>query len=218
MLSVRDGGLGMDLEMRKRIFEPFFTTKPMGEGTGLGLSTVYGIVQRADGHIGVESEPGDGTTISIWFPHAGGQADRGRHAGEAASPTRGNEKILVVEDEELVRDFVRRALEDVGYEILEACDGQEALEIVEELDSLVDLVLTDVVMPRMKGPELAERLSAVSPQTPVLFMCGYIDNKAVEEQFKDRPDALLRKPFSRTELCERVRSTLDLRDALDATV
>ena len=210
LLSVQDGGLGMDEETRKRIFEPFFPTKPMGEGTGLGLSTVYGTVQRAGGHIDVESEPDVGTTIFVWFPHASSLLDPVRQAEGVGSSTGGTEKILVVEDEEMVRVFVHRALADVGYEILVASDGREALEVIEALDSHIDLVLTDVVMPRMKGPELAERLSTVSPETPVLFMCGYVDNKAVEEQFKDRPEALLRKPFGKNELYERVRSTLDL--------
>jgi two-component system cell cycle sensor histidine kinase/response regulator CckA len=213
LLSVRDGGVGMDEEVRKRIFEPFFTTKPVGEGTGLGLSTVYGMVHRADGCIEVESEIGVGTTFVVWFPYARRQIYQARQAPGAGAPTRGTEKILVVEDEELVRVFAHRALTDARYDVLMASDGQEALELVELLDSPVDMVLTDVVMPRMKGPELAEHLSTLSPLTPVLFMCGYIDNKAVEEQFKDRPDALLRKPFGRDELCERVRSTLDLRDA-----
>jgi len=203
----------MDEEVRKRIFEPFFTTKPVGEGTGLGLSTVYGMVHRADGCIEVESEIGVGTTFVVWFPYARRQIYQARQAPGAGAPTRGTEKILVVEDEELVRVFAHRALTDARYDVLMASDGQEALELVELLDSPVDMVLTDVVMPRMKGPELAEHLSTLSPLTPVLFMCGYIDNKAVEEQFKDRPDALLRKPFGRDELCERVRSTLDLRDA-----
>ncbi len=212
----------MDSETRKRMFEPFYTNKPMGEGTGLGLSTVYGIVQRAEGHVDVESAPGHGTTIDIWFPHAVEQAEPGQPADgpseEPGSPSVGNERVLVVEDEELVRIFVKRVLEDAGYEVLTACDGEEALEMVEGLDAPADLVLTDVVMPRMKGPELAERLSTISPETAVLFMSGYIDNREVSEKLADHADAILRKPFSTTELRERVRFLLDQRSRLPQLV
>lgn len=141
------------------------------------------------GGVGMVRRHGRGSTVRCRQPSA-------QHCGQCV-------------DLAAVRVFAHRALADVGYEILVASDGQEALEVIEALDSPVDLVLTDVVMPRMKGPELAERLSTLSPETPVLFMCGYVDNKAVEEQFKDRPEALLRKPFGKNELCERVRSALD---------
>jgi len=212
VLSVSDTGLGMDSATRNRIFEPFYTTKPVGEGTGLGLSTVYGIVQRVEGHIDVESEPGQGTTIDVWFPQAPEPAAVGGQPEESVEgptgPALGNERVLVVEDEELVRLFVQRVLEDSGYEVLIACDGVEALEIVEGLDAPPDLVLTDVVMPRMKGPELVERLSTISPDTTV-HMSGYIDNEAVGA------DAILQKPFSAAVLKERVRSLLDLRHSQD---
>ena len=130
--------------------------------------------------------------------------------------TGGSEKVLIVEDEELVRVFVSRALQDAGYEVLVAHDGQDALEVCEMLDSPADLVLTDVVMPRMGGPDLAERLAEMWPETPVLYMCGYLDNKAVEEQVEQHSGALIRKPFKRTELCGHVRSMLDFGHARDA--
>lgn len=217
VLSVRDGGVGMDAETRKRIFEPFYTTKPMGKGTGLGLSTVYGIVQRAKGHIDVESEPGQGTTIDIWFPHAPAGEDAEQPAKTPAEgqdrPTVGTETILVVEDEELVRKFVQHILVDAGYEVLTACNGEEALEIMEGLDTPANLVLTDVVMPRMKGPELADRLAAISPETIVLYMSGYIDNEEMSEQVLSHPHMMLQKPFSATELREQVRLGLDRHQA-----
>ncbi len=128
-----------------------------------------------------------------------------------ASPAVGNERVLVVEDEELVRNFVRRVLENAGYEVLTACDGQEALEVLEGLEAPADLVVTDVVMPRMKGPELVERLSTIWPETAVLYMSGYIDNREVSAQLADHANAILRKPFSTTELTEQVRFLLDQR-------
>jgi nitrogen-specific signal transduction histidine kinase/CheY-like chemotaxis protein len=211
VLAVRDTGVGMDTETRKRIFEPFYTTKPMGEGTGLGLSTVYGIVQRAEGVVHVESEPGFGTTIDIWLPLASAHTRPEPKSVKPSQPATagGGEHILVAEDEELVRVFVRRALQDAGYRVVAAADGQEALEHFETDPSAIDLVLTDVVMPRMKGPELASRIAEISPETPILYMSGYVDNQALSTQLADRPDALLRKPFSAADLCERVRKSLD---------
>jgi PAS domain S-box-containing protein len=214
LLSVRDTGVGMDPETTKRVFEPFYTTKPMGEGTGLGLSTVYGIVQRASGHIEIESEPEIGTTVQIWFPLASGEVEvEPRPVVEARVIVGGDERILVVEDEELVRVFVRRALTEAGYQIVVASDGREALEVLEGLDTPVDLVLTDVVMPRMSGTELAQRLLTISPDTPVLFMSGYVQNQSMNTQFGDNPEILLRKPFTTAELCSRVRLMLDRRYA-----
>jgi CheY-like chemotaxis protein len=211
VLSVRDTGVGMDIETRKRIFEPFYTTKPVGEGTGLGLSTVYGIVQRAEGLVHVASEPGSGTTIDIWFPHGSAHTRPEPTSLRPNQPATGGggEQILVAEDEELVRVFVRRALQDAGYRVVAVADGQEALEHFETDPSAIDLVLTDVVMPRMKGPELASRIAELSPETPILYMSGYVDNQALSSQLADRPDALLRKPFSAADLCERVRKSLD---------
>jgi len=208
LLSVGDTGEGMDSETTKRMFEPFYTTKPIGEGTGLGLSTVYGIVQRAGGQIRVRSEVGSGTTIELWFPLAARGLDR--TPIDVSNPTTGgSERILVVEDEDLVRVFVRRALEEAGYEVVVAGDGQEALEVFDSLESPVDLVLTDVVMPRMKGPEMAEHLGRISPKTPILFMSGYIDNRVFSGQLAENPELLLRKPFSTAALHQRVRMALD---------
>jgi CheY-like chemotaxis protein len=208
-LVVRDTGVGMDDETRSHIFEPFYTTKPVGRGTGLGLSTVYGIVQQARGHIEVESEVGVGTSIEIWLPTVPVPGSVAQVRSDGARAHGGEEKVLVVEDEDLVRLFVRRALEEAGYEVLAASNGEEALEIFAAESGAVDLVLTDVVMPRMKGPELSRRLMGLSPGTPVVYMSGYIESQALQDQLADRPGSLLRKPFRATELYEKVRRALD---------
>lgn len=213
-LTVRDNGTGMDEETRIRIFEPFFTTKPKGEGTGLGLSTVYGIVRQAEGHIHVESQLGRGTTFEIWFPVAEEKiAIRRSEEPLLDGPSEGQETILAVEDEDLVRGIVCRVLEDAGYRVLVASDGQEALELADAYPGSIDLLLTDVVMPRVKGPELAARLGTRRPETPVLFMSGYTGNLLSEHDIGDDPDAFLAKPFSPTDLTTRVRRILDKRAA-----
>jgi PAS domain S-box-containing protein len=215
VLTVQDDGLGMDVETRSRIFEPFFTTKEKGQGTGLGLATVYGIVRQYGGHVRVESELGVGTIFEIWLPASQGfddaRPDRALE-GDGAS-MEGHETVLVVEDEDLVRKIVRRVLEDAGYQILVATDGEEALELVDAYEGAIDLVVSDVVMPRLKGPEMAVRLELRRPGTPVLFMSGYTDNYLVEDRFSRDPALFIAKPFSPTELCARVRRILDRRYA-----
>jgi len=209
ILSVEDTGAGMDADTQERIFEPFFTTKPMEAGTGLGLSTVYGIVKRAGGRIDVTSALGSGTTIEIWFP----LAELGPLQGPVRAPivegARGTETVLVVEDDDLVRRFVRRALEDSGFTVLVAVDGQDAIERIESASEPVDLVLTDVVMPRVTGPELADRVALVAPGTPVLFMSGYMDEPFLATDTRLHSENLLQKPFSAAELRSRVRLALD---------
>ena len=208
-LSVRDSGMGMDAETSKRIFEPFYTTKPMGKGTGLGLSTVYGIVQRSRGQIEVDSVPNRGTTIKIWFPLATEDTTVAAPERPLSRPDGGSERILVVEDEDLVRVFVKRALEDSGYQVVEASDGADALEVIGGTDAPIDLVLTDVLMPGMKGTELAEHVRAIAPEMPILFMSGYVRSEALDGSIRDNPDLLLRKPFRTSDLRERVRAALD---------
>ena len=209
ILSVEDTGAGMDADTQERIFEPFFTTKPMEAGTGLGLSTVYGIVKRAGGRIDVTSALGSGTTIEIWFP----LAELGPLQGPVRAPivegARGTETVLVVEDDDLVRRFVRRALEDSGFTVLVAVDGQDAIERIESASEPVDLVLTDVVMPRVTGPELADRVALVAPGTPVLFMSGYMNEPFLATDKRLHSGDLLQKPFSAAELRSRVRLALD---------
>ena len=209
-LSVGDTGCGMDAKTLARIFEPFFTTKPIGHGTGLGLSMVYGFVKQSGGHIAVESEPGLGTTFSIYLPAvAGGPAA----APAAPSPRarRGTETVLLVEDEESVRTLVRIALQREGYTVLEAAHGLEALRIHERCSQSINLLVTDIVMPQMGGRELAERVTAVCPRLKVLFISGYTDDALLRGAFAEgRP--FLQKPFSPETLAARVRSLLDERE------
>jgi len=208
LLTIQDTGVGIDAATQPRIFEPFYTTKPMGQGTGLGLSTVYGIVRRSGGQIRVESEPGSGTTMLVWLPAPAVPERSTRGPLQIDAPV-GTETILVVEDDELVRRFVQRALSDAGFDVCTAVDGSHAMDIVRTRGAELDLVLTDVVMPGLTGPELAERLAHVAPETPVLFMSGYVDDSFLGASLQHDPDHLLRKPFSAAELRRKVRLTLD---------
>ena len=206
-LSVSDDGMGIKPAIRQRIFEPFYTTKPMGRGTGLGLSTVYGIVKRVDGSMEVETEVDTGTTMRIWLPLTDMPATRDEP--EPESPIGGNETILLVEDDQQVIALVRRALAESGYRVLTAANGAEALEQFRREATSIRLVLTDVVMPHMGGLELAEELKQLSRDTPVLFMSGYIEDPLVSEELERRPDLVLLKPFSPTDVRTAVRRALD---------
>lgn len=208
MLAVSDTGHGMDAETRARVFEPFFTTKPMGQGTGLGLATVYGIVKQSDGLIWVYSEPGQGTTFKIYLPRVDDVAEV-TAAGMTPSVAGGTETVLVAEDEEMVRKFTCRLLRERGYNCLEAKDGIEALRIARGHAGSIGLLITDVVMPEMGGKELAGRLAKTHPGTPVLFMTGYTDDEVVRRGLL-QPDApLLQKPFAAETLARRVRDIID---------
>ena len=209
LIRVSDTGIGMDDIVRSRVFEPFYTTKPMGKGTGLGLSTVYGIVNRAGGTIRLESEPGVGTSAEIWLPLSRTATQPHSTEPDSMDDVTGTETILVVEDDELVRAFVQRALTEAGFEVLPAEDGTAAMELIRARSPDLDLVLTDMAMPVMSGRELAERLALVRPDVPVLFMSGYVDSPFLDAELNDRPDDLLRKPFSASELRSRVRTLLD---------
>jgi len=209
LLTVSDSGIGMSEEIKSRIFEPFFTTKKTGEGTGLGLATVFGIVKQSGGHIAVDSEPGLGTTFKIYLPIVDAAA-ASRTAPQAKRATHyGTETILLVEDDELVRLVVQRTLQAKGYNILEACSGGEALSLVGQYQEEVDLLLTDVVMPRMSGQELAEKLRTLYPQLRVLFMSGYTDDTVVRHGMQTAKVDFLNKPFSPNALTSKVREILD---------
>ncbi len=209
MLAVSDTGQGMDAETRSRIFEPFFTTKEAGKGTGLGLSTVYGIVRQHGGAIDVESAPGEGTTFRVFLPRVEGVSEAVEAAGGAAVARNGSETVLLVEDEEGVRRVAVEILQEFGYEVLEATEATGALLIAERHPGPVHLLLTDVIMPQMGGPELAGRIGALRPGIRVLYMSGYT-GEALGERGAVAPDvALLHKPFTPAALGRAVREALD---------
>jgi len=209
MLAVSDSGTGMDAETRAHIFEPFFTTKERGKGTGLGLSTVYGIVKRHGGDIWVYSEPGRGTTFKIYLPRIDVAEEAGASAGEAGPPPGGNETVLLVEDDQGVRKLVHEVLDQQGYGVLEANSGGQALEIVQNFDGAIDLLVTDVVMPKMSGRDLAEALLLLRPETKVLYLSGYTDRSVFEHGVLEKPAEFLQKPFTPDVLARKIREVLD---------
>jgi signal transduction histidine kinase/ActR/RegA family two-component response regulator len=208
MLSVSDTGMGMDAETQKRIFEPFFTTKEMGKGTGLGLSTVYGIVKQSGGNIWTYSEVGKGTTFRVYFPRVQGKAESQLKIAEEALPL-GEETILLVEDETNVRALTRENLRACGYNVLEAANGPDALDILTRHAGPVQLLLTDVVMPLMSGRELAERVQKTRPGLAVLYVSGFTDDTIVHHGVLDAGTEFLEKPFTLRTLARKVRSVLD---------
>jgi two-component system cell cycle sensor histidine kinase/response regulator CckA len=209
LLSVSDTGCGMDAATRSRIFEPFFTTKELGKGTGLGLSTVYGIIRQSGGHIWVYSEPGQGTTFKIYLPRLAADSAALQEDPAPGPYLRGQETILLVEDEDLVRQIARRILESHGYSVLEAKDGREALRLQEEHPGPIHLVLTDLVMPGFGGQELAGRLAARCPNLKVLFMSGYAESGILDKELAVRGEVYLQKPFEAHALIRKVRELLD---------
>jgi CheY-like chemotaxis protein len=210
VLAVTDTGHGMDQTTIKRVFEPFYTTKPVGRGTGLGLATVYGIVKQSGGYVWVYSELGKGTTFKVYLPLLAGDATQAAPAPQA--PRASGELVLVVEDEPSVRQMTSRALLEFGYKVVEANSAREALDIVERSDERIRLMVADVVMPGMDGPELARRLIARRPGLPVLFMSGYTDDEIVRRGLLDAGQPFLQKPFSPESLVEQVTRLLQRPD------
>ena len=210
MLAISDTGIGMDNETQTRIFEPFFTTKGV-KGTGLGLSTVYGIVKQSGGFIFVDSQPQRGTSFRVYFPRADGREDAAAAQDSLGLPRadRGQETILLVEDETHLRQLARQYLETQGYKVLEAEDGAAALQTVDGYKGTIDLLLTDVIMPGMNGRELATRVNALLPDVRVLYMSGYAENAVGTDGTLDAGINLLQKPFSLPALKDRVREVLD---------
>jgi PAS domain S-box-containing protein len=209
LLEVSDTGTGMDEATASRIFEPFFTTKEVGKGTGLGLATVYGIVKQSGGNILVYTEPGQGTTFKIYLPsaeHKIGLASKSE--AETVAPKRQGTTILLVEDDEIMRGLTRKLLEDHGYNVAEADDGKTALEWVESHSGSIDLLMTDVVMRHLSGPELAERLSAKHPSLKVVYMSGYTGELMANRKVLKAGVTLLEKPFSRNALLNTVHEKL----------
>jgi two-component system cell cycle sensor histidine kinase/response regulator CckA len=209
LLAVCDTGHGMDAEVRSHLFEPFFTTKEKGRGTGLGLSTVYGIVQQSGGSITVESAPGHGATFRIYFPRAEQEAPEIRAGAETIVPIPGRETVLLVEDEPAVRGLVHETLRLHGYTVLVARHGIEALLASAKCVGPIHLLLTDVVMPQMSGPEVAEKILTVRPDIKVLYMSGYPDHPAFDQHGMSHHVGFLQKPFSPHVLVEKVREVLD---------
>jgi two-component system cell cycle sensor histidine kinase/response regulator CckA len=209
MLSVSDTGIGMDAELTAKIFEPFFTTKAVGKGTGLGLSTVYGIVKQSNGHIDVESEVGQGTTFKVYLPHVPNRVASAKSGATLAAVSTGTETILLVEDEEGVRDLSRDLLEMNGYSVITAPHGKAALQICAEQDIAIDLLVTDVVMPEMGGLELADCLRKKRPDLKVLFMSGYPDQAVVRSGTFDQGVHFVQKPFAPSNFSRMVRQILD---------
>jgi signal transduction histidine kinase/DNA-binding LacI/PurR family transcriptional regulator/CheY-like chemotaxis protein len=207
-LRITDTGIGMEDSVQARLFEPFFTTKPQGKGTGLGLATVFGIVQQSGGHIQVHSAAGQGTTFEIFLRHASPQDDEAREVAVSPDSVRGTETVLLVEDDPDVRTAARRFLATHGYDVLVAIDGVDALRVIEEHTSRLDLVITDVVMPNMGGRELASALRERRPDLPVLFVSGYASSSA-RQGLSDDDAQLLEKPFTAQTLVARVRELLD---------
>jgi len=210
LLAVRDTGVGMDAETRQRLFEPFFTTKPVGQGTGLGLSTVYGIIKELGGTIEVDSEVGKGSVFRISIPALA-------HAPERVAPPVvprtapsivSRATVLLVEDEHTVRHFAKLALERHGFRVIEAAEPEQALSLAATMDEPIALLLTDVVMPQLTGPELAERLKKTRPEMPVLYMSGYPAGMLEKGDSLAAEVKLLLKPFTTAELLKSVEETL----------
>jgi len=209
MMSVSDTGCGMDAETKSHIFEPFFTTKEVGKGTGLGLATVYGIVKQSGGNIWVYSELGKGTIFKIYLPRVDEIVDEDTNDSESKAAMRGKETILLVEDEEIVRNLACEILQTYGYSVLTGANGSEGLRIGREFEGPIDLVITDVIMPLMNGREMAEKLREIRPHIGVIFMSGFTDDAIVHHGVLDESMFFIQKPFSPDALGAMARQVLD---------
>jgi len=208
VLAVSDTGCGMDETIQSQIFEPFFTTKEVGHGTGLGLSTVYGIVKQSEGNILVYSEPGKGTTFKIYFPRVGAKAEALVSSHDEVEPRGQSETILVVEDDKTLRGLTIKLLRDGGYRVIEAKNGEDALRIMAASEAAIDLLLTDVIMPQKSGPELVKQVEKGHPKTRFVFMSGYSDDMVKRHGLLMQEDSFLEKPFTKRALLVKVYSTL----------
>jgi two-component system, cell cycle sensor histidine kinase and response regulator CckA len=208
MLAVSDTGTGMDEPTRQRIFEPFFTTKEVGRGTGLGLSTVYGIVKQSGGSVWVYSEPGHGSTFKVYFPRVEGRPTVVA-SGAPRGEDRGTETILLVEDQPALRLLAKRVLEAAGYTVVDSANGQEAIAKSDAFDGPIHLLLTDVVMPGMNGRVVAAEITARRAHTRVLFTSGYTDDAILRHGVLDDASRFISKPYTPTELRRKVRQAID---------
>lgn len=216
LLCVTDTGTGMPKDILDRVFEPFFTTKPVGEGTGLGLAMVHGFVKQSGGHVRIYSEEGQGTTVKIYLPRFAQQNEVAATPAESGAVTKipkakPSEVVLVVEDNDGVRNYAKDVLNELGYEVIEAADGDEALRKLEGKPR-INLIFTDVVLPgSMNGRRLAEKMRELYPDVPILFTTGYTRNAIVHQGRLDVGVHLLNKPYAQQELARKVRSLLDAR-------
>jgi CheY-like chemotaxis protein len=210
MLAVTDTGTGMTKDVQQRLFEPFYTTKGPGKGTGLGLATVHGIVKQSGGDVYVYSELGHGTTFKVYFPRLTKAEPATVTQEHRAIAPRGSETVLLAEDDEAIRTLGARVLGALGYNVLVARTGGEALRIVAEHKGQIDLIATDVVMPEMNGSQLVERVLEARPGIRVLFMSGYTDDEVMRRGVIDGQTAFLQKPFTPDLLAHKVREVLDV--------
>jgi two-component system cell cycle sensor histidine kinase/response regulator CckA len=210
LLRIGDTGMGMSEEVKAHLFEPFFTTKPMGKGTGLGLATVQRIVEGSGGYVAVDSAEGAGATFRIYLPrHTAASPQAAPVAREVEALPAGAETILLVEDDERLRDLVRHILQKQGYTVLEACDGRQALAVAADYRDDIHLLLIDVVMPGLGGGEVAERLGHARSGLKVLFMSGYRGDEALLDRYVQADAEILHKPFGAMALGRKVRQVLD---------
>jgi len=207
-LCVCDSGIGMTQETAGRIFDPFFTTKKKDRGTGLGLSTVFGIVKQNKGSLQVYSEPGNGTTITIYWPASDQPADDTKQKQSSITPPKGSATILLVEDDDGVRDYATEILSEVGFQVITASDGPKALDSIKNGKLKPDILFTDVIMPNMRGPELAKHVQAVIPDIKILFASGYTDNHIVKDGVLDPGINFIQKPFSAKEIIQKINQVL----------
>jgi CheY-like chemotaxis protein len=208
MLVVSDTGHGIDADTREHLFEPFFTTKKLGKGTGLGLSTVYGIVKQSNGFIWVESEPDRGTTFRIYLPQVAQPLNQEGITVPASEPVGGSETILIVEDEQSLREMTRESLEIAGYRVLEATDVYDAIRIAEQHQEDIHMLVTDMVMPKMSGPAMAQKVREIRTGIPVLYVSGHTDSSLLQRQLAEENTSFLQKPYSRNDLLREIRKLL----------
>jgi CheY-like chemotaxis protein len=207
LLAVSDTGMGMPAEVQARAFEPFFTTKEVGRGTGLGLAMCYSIAKQFGGHVAIYSEVGVGTTMKVYLPYTAAVEEVSASVA-AGGPHRGAETILLVEDEPTVRRLASKVLTSLGYTVLEAADATEALEWISGRSGAIDLLLTDVVLPKTGGRQLADQVVRLRPRTRVLFMSGYSDDVVLQHRLAERDVILVQKPFTADTLAAKVREAL----------
>jgi two-component system cell cycle sensor histidine kinase/response regulator CckA len=208
LLAVSDTGKGMDEATKNRLFEPFFTTKEPGKGTGLGLSTVFGIVKQSGGSVQVYTEQGTGSSVKVYLPRIDQKVQLER-AGRRKASLRGSETILLVEDDEMVRTLVRETLEREGYKVIDSADPVEAQRLADAHRGKIQLLITDVVMPKLSGKELARSLTHVRPDLKVLYMSGYTDSAIVNSGILQKEVSFLQKPFTPAGLSSKVREVID---------